>query len=241
VETTGRRASGLRKREREKSVPEITLTKPTSHRARFTAFAIIGASLFWFGIGLQVLLTGGWHLNAITSFLIQGVVSVQLSYLLNRYWTWRCTRPVLGSMAQVQQPEGRSQRAQPRAVHGLAAAGRQLPDRQLRHDPQPWCAVTRAGICGSTAAYAITYASYLQPTVPADDPAFRAMMTHATRMATFQGFKETITIWRLRAPTPPILQRVAREGPRSLLRASAQTGCSAYGVVHRCPLLGVIN
>ena len=89
MEATGRRASGLRKREREKSVPEITLTKPTSHRARFTAFAIIGASLFWFGIGLQVLLTGGWHLNAITSFLIQGVVSVQLSYLLNRYWTWR--------------------------------------------------------------------------------------------------------------------------------------------------------
>jgi Dolichyl-phosphate-mannose-protein mannosyltransferase len=64
--------------------------------------------------------------------------------------------------------------------------------------PQPWCAVTRAAICGSMAAYAITYASYLQPTVPADDSAFRAMMTDATRIATFQGFKETITIWRLR-------------------------------------------
>jgi 4-amino-4-deoxy-L-arabinose transferase-like glycosyltransferase len=87
--------------------------------------------------------------------------------------------------------------------------------------PQPWCAVTRAAICGSTAAYAITYESYLQPAVPDGDRAFRAMMTHATRIGTFEGFKETITVWRLRARTPPALQRVVREGPRSLFGQSS--------------------
>jgi 4-amino-4-deoxy-L-arabinose transferase-like glycosyltransferase len=64
--------------------------------------------------------------------------------------------------------------------------------------PQPWCAVARAGICGGTAAYAITYQSYLQPAIPAGDPAFQKIMTDATPITTFQGFKETITVWRLR-------------------------------------------
>jgi len=75
------------------SVPEITFTRPTSHRARFAAFSVIGAFVFWVGIGLQVLLTGDWHVGAVISFLVQGVVSVELSFLLNRHWTWR-TEPV---------------------------------------------------------------------------------------------------------------------------------------------------
>jgi hypothetical protein len=40
------------------SIREITLTRPTSHRARFAAFGLIGAFVFWVGIGLQILLTG---------------------------------------------------------------------------------------------------------------------------------------------------------------------------------------
>ena len=71
------------------STSGITLTGPIGHRARFAAFCAIGAFLFWFGIGLQMLLTGGWHLSAVVSFAIQGVLSVELSFLLNRYWTWR--------------------------------------------------------------------------------------------------------------------------------------------------------
>jgi putative flippase GtrA/GT2 family glycosyltransferase len=71
------------------SIREVTFTRPTSHRDRFAAFGIIGAFVFWVGIGLQVLLTGDWRLGATASFVIQGVISVQLSYLLNRHWTWR--------------------------------------------------------------------------------------------------------------------------------------------------------
>ncbi len=32
---------------------------PTGHLARFAAFGTIGGSVFWVGIGLQLLLTGG--------------------------------------------------------------------------------------------------------------------------------------------------------------------------------------
>jgi succinoglycan biosynthesis protein ExoA len=71
------------------SIPGITFTRPTSHRARFAAFSVIGAFVFWVGIGLQVLLTGDWHVSAIISFIVQGVVSVELSFLANRHWTWR--------------------------------------------------------------------------------------------------------------------------------------------------------
>jgi hypothetical protein len=68
--------------------------------------------------------------------------------------------------------------------------------------PQPWCTVARAGVCLGAAAYAITYTSYLQPAAPPADTTFHAMMTGAAPVAVFKGFKETITVWRLRAPAP---------------------------------------
>jgi len=71
------------------SIRDVTFTRPTTHRMRFAAFGIIGGFVFWVGIGLQALLTGEWRVGATASFVIQGVVSVQLSYVLNRYWTWR--------------------------------------------------------------------------------------------------------------------------------------------------------
>jgi putative flippase GtrA/GT2 family glycosyltransferase len=75
------------------SIREIHITRPADHRARFLKFSVVGAALFWLGIGLQALLTGEWHVGAATSFAVQGVISVELSYLANRYWTWR-TEPV---------------------------------------------------------------------------------------------------------------------------------------------------
>lgn len=63
--------------------------------------------------------------------------------------------------------------------------------------PQPWCAVARAGACGGTATYAITYSSYLQPATPPSDTAFQAIMAGALKVTAFSGFKETITVWRL--------------------------------------------
>jgi 4-amino-4-deoxy-L-arabinose transferase-like glycosyltransferase len=82
---------------------------------------------------------------------------------------------------------------------------------------QPWCAVARAGICGDTAAYAITYSSYLQPAVPPSDTAFQAIMTGAVKVATFSGFKETIIVWRLTPAASSAPQRIVPGGARELL------------------------
>jgi putative flippase GtrA/GT2 family glycosyltransferase len=71
------------------SISDVRFAGPTGHRARVAVFCAIGAFLFWFGIGLQMLLTGCWHVSAVISFVVQGVGSVELSFLLNRYWTWR--------------------------------------------------------------------------------------------------------------------------------------------------------
>jgi 4-amino-4-deoxy-L-arabinose transferase-like glycosyltransferase len=63
---------------------------------------------------------------------------------------------------------------------------------------QPWCSVARAGACRIVAPYAITYKTYLEPVAPAGDRAFFVIMRGATRLKTFVGFKETITVWKLR-------------------------------------------
>ncbi len=59
------------------------------HRTRFAAFSVIGAAIFVMGIAIQAWLTGRLHMNAYLSFLLQGIVSVQASFVANYYWTWR--------------------------------------------------------------------------------------------------------------------------------------------------------
>ena len=59
------------------------------HRTRFAAFSVIGAAIFVMGIAIQAWLTGRLHMNANLSFLLQGIVSVQASFVANYYWTWR--------------------------------------------------------------------------------------------------------------------------------------------------------
>ena len=59
------------------------------HRTRFAAFSVIGAAIFVMGIAMQAWLTGWLRMNADLSFLLQGVVSVQASFVANYYWTWR--------------------------------------------------------------------------------------------------------------------------------------------------------
>ena len=59
------------------------------HRTRFAAFSVIGAAIFVMGIAMQAWLTGWLHINADLSFLLQGVVLVQASFVANYYWTWR--------------------------------------------------------------------------------------------------------------------------------------------------------
>jgi 4-amino-4-deoxy-L-arabinose transferase-like glycosyltransferase len=64
--------------------------------------------------------------------------------------------------------------------------------------PQPWCSVAQAAACAVAATYAITYTSYLQRATPPDDPAFEEIIAGASDIATFHGFKETVTVLRLR-------------------------------------------
>jgi len=56
---------------------------------RFIIFSGIGGFVFVLGLALQVGLTGGLRLPAMASYLIQAVVSVEASFLLNRWITWR--------------------------------------------------------------------------------------------------------------------------------------------------------
>jgi 4-amino-4-deoxy-L-arabinose transferase-like glycosyltransferase len=80
--------------------------------------------------------------------------------------------------------------------HSVVVAEEEIGDEI----PQAWCTPARAGVCGTAASYAITYTSYLQPAAPPADHAFWAMMARATRVTTFTGFKETVTVWRLARP-----------------------------------------
>lgn len=59
------------------------------HRTRFAAFSVIGAAIFLLGLAMQAALTGWWRMNADLSFVLQGLVSVQASFVANYYWTWR--------------------------------------------------------------------------------------------------------------------------------------------------------
>jgi GT2 family glycosyltransferase/putative flippase GtrA len=59
------------------------------HGRRFTIFSAIGGLIFVLGLALQVVLTGWWHFPAFGSYLVQAAVSVELSFVLNRWLTWR--------------------------------------------------------------------------------------------------------------------------------------------------------
>jgi putative flippase GtrA/GT2 family glycosyltransferase len=57
--------------------------------ARFVVFSAIGGFVFLMGLGLQAALTGGLDMRPVVSYTIQAVVSVETSFLLNRWLTWR--------------------------------------------------------------------------------------------------------------------------------------------------------
>jgi putative flippase GtrA len=62
------------------------------HGKRFARFGIIGVSVFAGGLGLDVLLVKDAHLAATPAYVTQGLLSIQASFLLNYYWTWRDRR-----------------------------------------------------------------------------------------------------------------------------------------------------
>jgi putative flippase GtrA len=59
------------------------------HWARFTSFSVIGGVIFVAGLLLQAALTSGLHVPPFLSYVTQAVVSVEVSFLLNRRLTWR--------------------------------------------------------------------------------------------------------------------------------------------------------
>jgi 4-amino-4-deoxy-L-arabinose transferase-like glycosyltransferase/putative flippase GtrA len=59
------------------------------HGKRLTSFSVIGLFIFALGLALQAFLVEAWHIAAFLAYVIQGVASIQMSFLLNYYWTWR--------------------------------------------------------------------------------------------------------------------------------------------------------
>ena len=80
------RANRAAGRGRHAAVPPPYLER---RGARFVVFSAIGAVVFVMGLGLQAVLTGVAHMQPIVSYAIQAVVSVESSFLLNRWLTWR--------------------------------------------------------------------------------------------------------------------------------------------------------
>jgi putative flippase GtrA/GT2 family glycosyltransferase len=64
-------------------------TPTEGHGKRFTIFSAIGGGIFVLGLAMQAVLTGRLHMPAFASYLLQAVVSVELSFVLNRWLTWR--------------------------------------------------------------------------------------------------------------------------------------------------------
>jgi putative flippase GtrA len=56
---------------------------------RFSLFALIGGLVFIAGLALQVVLVRYARTGADWSYAAQAIFSIELSYLLNRYVTWR--------------------------------------------------------------------------------------------------------------------------------------------------------
>ncbi|HEY2577815.1 MAG TPA: glycosyltransferase family 39 protein [Streptosporangiaceae bacterium] len=62
---------------------------------------------------------------------------------------------------------------------------------------QRWCSVYRAPVCRYAATYVITYVTFLQGN-PTGDPVLYALLRNSVKLVTFRGFKETVTVWRVR-------------------------------------------
>lgn len=69
--------------------PSRIQTLLSQHWIRLLIFGGIGAGVFLLGLVMQILLVARIHMAADTAYVVQGVVSIETSFLLNRYLTWR--------------------------------------------------------------------------------------------------------------------------------------------------------
>jgi 4-amino-4-deoxy-L-arabinose transferase-like glycosyltransferase len=62
---------------------------------------------------------------------------------------------------------------------------------------QRWCTLYRAPACRYAATYVVTYITFLQGNPP-HDPFITDLLRESVPVKTFRGFKETVTVWRIR-------------------------------------------
>jgi glycosyltransferase involved in cell wall biosynthesis/putative flippase GtrA len=85
-------------RGRHHSSPSRTDDLLRRHGARFASFSVIGGGIFVAGLLLQAVLTSGLRVPSLISYIVQAVISVEASYLLNRWFTWKGVKaPFWGS------------------------------------------------------------------------------------------------------------------------------------------------
>jgi putative flippase GtrA len=86
------RAHGRHRKSRRWPGPDWMRALVAEHGVRFSSFSVVGGSVFLLGLGLQAFLVQVCHLGSDPSYLVQGFVSIQVSFLLSYYWTWRDAR-----------------------------------------------------------------------------------------------------------------------------------------------------
>ncbi len=59
------------------------------HWMRLPIFGLIGGGVFIIGLIMQVALVEKFGMASVPAYVVQGIASIQLSFLLNRYLTWR--------------------------------------------------------------------------------------------------------------------------------------------------------
>ena len=62
--------------------------------------------------------------------------------------------------------------------------------------PQPYCKMWRAASCAGVAKYVMTYESHTEH-IP-NIPGLQLLLQHSTRVKVIVGFKEKLTVWRVR-------------------------------------------
>jgi putative flippase GtrA/GT2 family glycosyltransferase len=93
VGAAGRRAAGRlldRGRPRGRhAAPRPSLFPKVFDGSRFLLFSAIGGFVFVLGLGVQAWLTTGLRVVPMVSYLVQALLSIEASFLLNRWLTWR--------------------------------------------------------------------------------------------------------------------------------------------------------
>jgi hypothetical protein len=65
------------------------ISRVWAHRFRLTVFAVNGMNVFALGLLIQVILVKYANMGHVLSYIVQTLVSVQISFLLSRFLTWR--------------------------------------------------------------------------------------------------------------------------------------------------------